>query len=45
MYKEKVDEILLINHYLSIFKIKNPESKTVKIIQKYLSKRIGQILN
>jgi hypothetical protein len=44
MYQSSVDSILLINKYLTICKIDNPDSERTKLAQKYLTKKIHDIL-
>lgn len=44
MYKEKVETILLINNYLTYCKTKNPKGINSKIVQNYLTQKIGETL-
>jgi hypothetical protein len=44
MYQDKVNSILVVNSYLTYYKMKNPQSPNVKRIQNYLTQKIGQTL-
>lgn len=45
MYNKNIDTILLVSHYLTICKIKNPKSESSIVVQKFLTYKINKSLN
>jgi len=44
MYNDQINDILLINKYLTIKKIEDPKSDQFLIIKKYLEQKINKAL-